>query len=161
MRGVVLIAFVVGCNGAPAKTDATAPEVGVVRDGGDEAAAPESVDFVVQGCPKWVEGACQAEAPLKLTFAVVSAGLTGEADWDFGDNETARGRVVSHVYDKPGSYDVGVTLVIGLSIPLTLLAVAGYLFFTGDSLNILTMTGMTLAVGMVVDNSVVVLELSE
>ncbi|MCA8957309.1 MAG: efflux RND transporter permease subunit [Planctomycetes bacterium] len=50
------------------------------------------------------------------------------------------------------------TLVIGLSIPLTLLAVAGYLFFTGDSLNILTMTGMTLAVGMVVDNSVVVLE---
>lgn len=50
------------------------------------------------------------------------------------------------------------TLAIGLAIPLTMLIVTGYLYFTGDSLNILTMTGMTLAVGMVVDNSVVVLE---
>ena len=50
------------------------------------------------------------------------------------------------------------TIAIGLAIPLTLLLVADYLYFSGDSLNILTMTGMTLAVGMVVDNSVVVLE---
>ena len=50
------------------------------------------------------------------------------------------------------------TLAIGLAIPLTLLLVADFLYFTGDSLNILTMTGMTLAVGMVVDNSVVVLD---
>jgi HAE1 family hydrophobic/amphiphilic exporter-1 len=50
------------------------------------------------------------------------------------------------------------TLAIGLAIPLTILIVADYLYFSGSSLNILTMTGMTLAVGMVVDNSVVVLE---
>lgn len=50
------------------------------------------------------------------------------------------------------------TIAIALAIPLALLIVGGWLFFTDDSLNILTMAGMTLAVGMVVDNSVVVLE---
>ena len=50
------------------------------------------------------------------------------------------------------------TIAIGLAIPLALLIVGGWLFFAGDSLNILTMAGMTLGVGMVVDNSVVVLE---
>lgn len=54
--------------------------------------------------------------------------------------------------------NVRATIAICLAIPLTILLVADYLYFTGDSLNILTMTGMTLAVGMVVDNSVVVLE---
>ncbi len=50
------------------------------------------------------------------------------------------------------------TVTIALAIPLSLLMVGGYMFFTGDSLNVLTMAGMTLAVGMGVDNSVVVLE---
>lgn len=50
------------------------------------------------------------------------------------------------------------TLVIAAAIPLALLIAGCYLFFTGGSLNILTMAGMTMAVGMVVDNSVVVLE---
>lgn len=50
------------------------------------------------------------------------------------------------------------TLVIALSIPLSMLFVGAWLFFTGDTLNILTMAGMTIAVGMVVDNAVVVLE---
>ncbi len=54
--------------------------------------------------------------------------------------------------------NIRATIAIGLAIPLTLLLVSDYLYFSGDSLNILTMTGMTLAVGMVVDNSVVVLE---
>ena len=50
------------------------------------------------------------------------------------------------------------TVAIGLAIPLALLMVGGWLFFAGESLNLLTMAGMTLGVGMVVDNSVVVLE---
>lgn len=54
--------------------------------------------------------------------------------------------------------NVRATLAIAVAIPLTLLLVADYLYFSGSSLNILTMTGMTLAVGMVIDNSVVVLE---
>ncbi len=50
------------------------------------------------------------------------------------------------------------TLAIATAIPMALLLVGGWLFFAGESLNILSMCGMTLAVGMVVDNSVVVLE---
>jgi HAE1 family hydrophobic/amphiphilic exporter-1 len=50
------------------------------------------------------------------------------------------------------------TLAIALAIPLALLIVGAHMFFTGQSLNVLTMAGMTLAIGMVVDNSVVVLE---
>ncbi|MSR39544.1 MAG: efflux RND transporter permease subunit [Planctomycetes bacterium] len=50
------------------------------------------------------------------------------------------------------------TLVIALAIPITLLAAGAQLYFGGKSLDICTMCGMTLAVGMVVDNAVVVLE---
>ncbi|MHC5063493.1 MAG: efflux RND transporter permease subunit [Planctomycetota bacterium] len=50
------------------------------------------------------------------------------------------------------------TLVIALAIPMALMMAGIYMFFTGGSLNIISMAGMTMAVGMVVDNSVVVLE---
>ncbi|MCC6783071.1 MAG: efflux RND transporter permease subunit [Planctomycetes bacterium] len=50
------------------------------------------------------------------------------------------------------------TLVVALSMPLALTIAIGWMFFSGGSFNILSMTGLTLAVGMVVDNSVVVLE---
>lgn len=54
--------------------------------------------------------------------------------------------------------NVRMTASIASSIPLTLLIVGGMLYFTGGSMNIASMAGMTLAVGMVVDNAVVVLE---
>ena len=50
------------------------------------------------------------------------------------------------------------TVTIALAIPGALLVAGAFLFFSKSSLNLLTMAGMTLAVGMVVDNAVVVLE---
>ncbi len=50
------------------------------------------------------------------------------------------------------------TLVVALTIPVSLLAAAALMFFTGRTLNILSMMGLMLAVGMLVDNAVVVLE---
>ena len=50
------------------------------------------------------------------------------------------------------------TLIVSLSIPFSVLAACGVLFFAGKSLNILSMMGLMLAVGMLVDNAVVVLE---
>jgi HAE1 family hydrophobic/amphiphilic exporter-1 len=50
------------------------------------------------------------------------------------------------------------TLVVALAIPFSLLAACAALYFTGRSLNILSMMGLMLAVGMLVDNAVVVLE---
>ena len=45
-----------------------------------------------------------------------------------------------------------------VAIPLALMIATGYMFFVGETMNIVSMAGLTLAVGMVVDNSVVVLE---
>lgn len=50
------------------------------------------------------------------------------------------------------------TLAVALSIPFSALVAVAWLFFTGHTFNVLTMTGITLAMGMLVDNSVVVIE---
>src|SRR5204863_7853728 len=48
--------------------------------------------------------------------------------------------------------------VVGMAIPFSLFAAAALLYATGRPLNILSMMGLMLAVGMLVDNAVVVLE---
>ncbi len=50
------------------------------------------------------------------------------------------------------------SLIIALSIPFSIISAIGFLYFTGKSLNALTMLGLMLATGMLVDNAVVVLE---
>ena len=50
------------------------------------------------------------------------------------------------------------TLIVSLSIPFSILAASGIMFFIGKTLNVLSMMGLMLAVGMLVDNAVVVLE---
>jgi HAE1 family hydrophobic/amphiphilic exporter-1 len=50
------------------------------------------------------------------------------------------------------------TLLIALCIPVTLLLTVTMLYFTGFTLNLLTLMGLMLAVGMVVDNAIVVVE---
>ena len=52
----------------------------------------------------------------------------------------------------------GATLAIALSIPFCILATVGILYVTGYTLNTLTMMGLMLSAGMLVDNAVVVLE---
>ncbi|MDX9899533.1 MAG: efflux RND transporter permease subunit, partial [Spirochaetia bacterium] len=55
-------------------------------------------------------------------------------------------------------HDMRATLIISLSIPLSILFAILGLYATGRSLNLLSLSGMTVAIGMVVDNSIVVLE---
>lgn len=50
------------------------------------------------------------------------------------------------------------TLLVALAIPISVLLAIAWCFFTGRSFNILTMTGITLALGMLVDNAIVVIE---
>jgi HAE1 family hydrophobic/amphiphilic exporter-1 len=50
------------------------------------------------------------------------------------------------------------TLLISMSIPFSLLITVGVLYFRGDTMNLLSMMGLMLAVGMVVDNAIVVIE---
>jgi HAE1 family hydrophobic/amphiphilic exporter-1 len=53
---------------------------------------------------------------------------------------------------------VTTTMIVTASVPFSLLISLGALYFAGLSLNILTMMGLMLAVGMLVDNAVVVTE---
>ncbi len=50
------------------------------------------------------------------------------------------------------------TFIIVLSIPIALLASLVYLFATGNTLNIISMSALSIAIGMVVDDAIVVLE---
>ena len=50
------------------------------------------------------------------------------------------------------------TAIITLSIPLSLLIALTVMFFAGESLNILSLLGLMISVGLLVDNSVVVAE---
>ena len=50
------------------------------------------------------------------------------------------------------------TFIIVLSIPLALLASLMYLYATGNTLNIISMSALAIAIGMVVDDAIVVLE---
>ena len=50
------------------------------------------------------------------------------------------------------------TFIIVLAIPISLLASLIYLFATGNTLNIISMSALSIAIGMVVDDAIVVLE---
>ena len=50
------------------------------------------------------------------------------------------------------------TIVIGLSIPISVIATFILIYYNGITLNMMTLGGLTLGVGMLVDNSIVVLE---
>ncbi|MBQ9949590.1 MAG: efflux RND transporter permease subunit [Clostridia bacterium] len=50
------------------------------------------------------------------------------------------------------------TLIIAISIPSSLLFAIVLMYFTGVSLNIISLSGLALGVGMLVDNSIVVVE---
>ena len=54
--------------------------------------------------------------------------------------------------------DLKMTLIVTLSVPLSLLMTLATMFFMHYSINVLTLMGLMLSVGMLVDNSVVVVE---
>lgn len=53
---------------------------------------------------------------------------------------------------------VSTTLIVALAVPFSLIVTMGFLYFLDLSLNILSMMGLMLAIGMLVDNAVVVTE---
>ncbi|MGH8447133.1 MAG: efflux RND transporter permease subunit [Solimonas sp.] len=54
--------------------------------------------------------------------------------------------------------DWKMTMIVTLAVPLSLVMTLGAMFFLGFSLNVLTLMGLMLSVGMLVDNAVVVTE---
>ncbi|MCS7151460.1 MAG: efflux RND transporter permease subunit [Endomicrobia bacterium] len=54
--------------------------------------------------------------------------------------------------------DIIASVIICISIPLAILATLSFMYFSGLSLNTMSLGGLALGVGMLVDNSIVVLE---
>ena len=54
--------------------------------------------------------------------------------------------------------DLKPTVIIALSIPISLMFAMVLMYFSGVTLNIISLSGLALGVGMLVDNSVVVIE---
>lgn len=54
--------------------------------------------------------------------------------------------------------DARPTLVVAFSIPFSVLTAIVIMYFTGLSINMMSLSGLSLAVGMLVDNSIVVIE---
>ena len=50
------------------------------------------------------------------------------------------------------------TIIIGITIPISLIASFIYLAITGNSINIISLSSLSIAIGMVVDDAIVVLE---
>jgi HAE1 family hydrophobic/amphiphilic exporter-1 len=50
------------------------------------------------------------------------------------------------------------TLIIGISIPVSIIVTVMLMYFCGLTLNLMTMAGLVLGIGMLVDNSIVILE---
>ncbi len=55
-------------------------------------------------------------------------------------------------------WDIKPTLIIGVSIPISVMAAFGFMFYAKLTLNVMTLSGLALGIGMLVDNSIVVLD---
>lgn len=53
---------------------------------------------------------------------------------------------------------MGTTLIVSLTIPISIIATFNLMFFNGLTLNIMTLGGLALGAGMLVDNAIVVIE---
>jgi hydrophobic/amphiphilic exporter-1 (mainly G- bacteria), HAE1 family len=51
-----------------------------------------------------------------------------------------------------------ITMIIGLSVPISVIAAFGAMYGAGVTLNVMSLGGLALGIGMLVDNSIVVLE---
>ena len=54
--------------------------------------------------------------------------------------------------------DIKPTLIVGLAIPISVIAAFMLMYFTGITLNLISMGGLALGIGMLVDNAIVVIE---
>lgn len=86
----------------------------------------------------------QAEDVTNSLKDVITAGITG----------ALLSLIVLYVFLR----NLPMTMIISMSIPISIIITLGVLYFTGISLNNLSLMGLMLAVGMLVDNSVVITE---
>jgi HAE1 family hydrophobic/amphiphilic exporter-1 len=100
-----------------------------------------------------------AELPEGVTVAVgVDQSRFIEASIDEVLGNAALGGLIAIVVLLLFLKDPRSTLIIGVSIPISIIATFFLMYRTGTTLNVMSLGGLALGVGMLVDNAIVVLE---
>ncbi len=73
-------------------------------------------------------------------------------------NSTVQGAILAILVLFVFLRSIKSTIIIGLTIPISLVITLGLMYFSGFTLNVMTLAGLALGVGMLVDNSIVILE---
>lgn len=68
------------------------------------------------------------------------------------------GSIISNRSIIPVLQDIRPTVVVAFSIPLSVLFAIVLMYFTNITLNMISLSGLALGIGMLVDNSIVVIE---
>ncbi|MBE3518900.1 MAG: efflux RND transporter permease subunit [Firmicutes bacterium] len=113
--------------------------------------------FVARAVRRELEEISSELGGLDIVISMDQAKFIEEAIGSVADN-LLMGAVLAALVLLLFLRDVRSTLVIGISIPFSVIATFVLLYFGKLTLNIMTMGGLALGVGMLVDNSIVVLE---
>ncbi len=121
------------------------------RDEGDTIHIAKEATKVLKTMEKESRGAItyavitdQSETTSRSLMTVVESALTG--------------LVLTILIILLSLHDFRATLIIGVSVPLSIFFAIISIWVSGRSLNLLSLSGLTVAIGMIVDNSIVVLE---
>jgi len=129
-----------------------------------------SVMLMVQ--PQGGANAVQAANELRSRLDRIFAEVPGDIGWtemfnttDVIENSLAQvtntavsGAVLAVVFLFIFLRSFKSTFIIGLSIPISVLITFMMMYFAGLTLNLMTMAGLVLGIGMLIDNSIVILE---
>ncbi|MCM1320806.1 MAG: efflux RND transporter permease subunit [Bacteroides sp.] len=103
--------------------------------------------------------AIKAELPSDVTM-IETSNTTDQIDQTISQviNSAVQGAVLAVVILFIFLRSIKSTFVIGLSIPISIFLTMGLMYFCGLTINMMTLAGLLLGIGMLVDNSIVVLE---
>lgn len=121
------------------------------QTGGNTVAIAEAIkaelDLISQDLPSGVKATVLMDQSKMVQESVTSVADSG---WQGGILAIA----VLYVFLR----HFGATLAVGIAIPISVIATFGPLFFGGVTLNLMSLGGLSLGVGMMVDGAIVVLE---
>ncbi len=103
-------------------------------------------------------GELQEEDPELLLLPLMDQGVYIELVTDSVFNNMISGAFLAILILLVFLKDLRPTLVIACSIPISVVAAVVCMYFSGVTLNIISLSGLALGIGMLVDNSIVVIE---
>lgn len=101
----------------------------------------------------------QSELPQGVKLStVIDTAVYIEQSVDSVLNNMLSGAVLAVIVLLLFLRSIRTTVIIGVAIPIAIIAAFAMMYYSGQTLNVITMGGLALGVGMMVDNSIVILE---